>query len=35
MADKNIGALPVVDNAILVGIVFERDYTRKVILKGK
>lgn len=32
MADKNIGALPVVSGNSLVGIVSERDYTRKVIL---
>jgi CBS domain-containing protein len=35
MADKNVGALPVVDNGQLVGIISERDYTRKVSLKGK
>ena len=35
MDDKNVGALPVVENDTLVGIVSERDYTRKVILKGK
>ena len=35
MADKNVGALPVVEKGELVGIVSERDYTRKVILKGK
>ena len=35
MADKNIGALPVVENDRLIGIISERDYTRKVILKGK
>ena len=34
MDEKNVGALPVVDNGTLVGIVSERDYTRKVILKG-
>ena len=35
MDEKNVGALPVVDNRTLVGIVSERDYTRKVILQGK
>jgi CBS domain-containing protein len=34
MADKDVGALPVVDNSRLIGIISERDYTRKVILKG-
>jgi CBS domain-containing protein len=35
MADKNIGALPVIESNRLIGIISERDYTRKVILKGK
>jgi len=35
MAAKNIGAVPVVDRGKLLGILSERDYTRKVILKGK
>jgi len=35
MAEKNVGALPVVDNGQLVGLISERDYTRKVALKGK
>jgi CBS domain-containing protein len=35
MADKNVGALPVVQNDKLVGIISERDYTRKVILQGR
>ena len=35
MDEKNVGALPVVGNGRLVGIVSERDYTRKVILKER
>jgi CBS domain-containing protein len=35
MDEKNVGALTVVENDTLVGIVSERDYTRKVILKGR
>jgi len=36
MDEKNIGALPVVDeNSKLVGIVSERDISRKLILAGK
>jgi len=35
MADKDIGALVVVENGKLVGILSERDYARNVILKGK
>jgi CBS domain-containing protein len=35
MADKNVGALLVVQNEKLIGIISERDYTRKVILQGK
>ena len=35
MAEKNIGALLVMENEKLVGIVSERDYSRKVMLRGK
>jgi len=35
MSEKNIGALLVTDGNKLVGIMSERDYTRKVALKGK
>ena len=35
MAEKNVGALVVMENEQLVGIISERDYTRKVMLRGK
>lgn len=35
MADKNIGALLVTQGGKLAGVISERDYTRKVALKGR
>ena len=35
MDEKNVGALPVIDNKTLIGVVSERDYTRKIIVKGR
>jgi len=35
MAERNIGALIVTEGEVLVVVITERDYTRKVALKGK
>jgi CBS domain-containing protein len=35
MAHKNVGALLVIEGEKLVGLITERDYTRKVAIKGK
>jgi len=35
MAEKNLGALVVFEKGEMVGIISERDYARKMILRGK
>lgn len=35
MAENNIGSVVIMENEIFLGILTERDYSRKVILKGK
>ncbi|HEY6504207.1 MAG TPA: CBS domain-containing protein [Chitinophagaceae bacterium] len=35
MAEKNIGSVVIMDNDKYLGIMTERDYSRKVILKGR
>ena len=35
MADKGVGSLVVMEDEALLGIITERDYARKVILKGR
>jgi CBS domain-containing protein len=35
MAEKNVGAVLVMEGDKLVGLISERDYSRKIMLKGK
>jgi CBS domain-containing protein len=35
MGEKNIGALVVIENGEVVGVLSERDYSRKVVLQGR
>jgi CBS domain-containing protein len=35
MADKNVGALMIMEGDTVAGLISERDYARKIILKGK
>jgi CBS domain-containing protein len=35
MGEKNVGALVAIDNGVVVGVLSERDYSRKVVLQGR
>ena len=35
MSEKNIGAILIIENSVLMGILSERDYARKIALKAK
>jgi len=35
MGEKNIGAILIIEDSVLKGVLSERDYARKVVLKGR
>jgi len=35
MSEKNIGAILIIENTVLKGVLSERDYARKIVLKAK
>ena len=35
MSEKNIGAILIIEDSILKGVLSERDYARKIVLKAK
>jgi CBS domain-containing protein len=35
MGERNVGAVPIIEDNVLKGILSERDYARKIVLKNK